>query len=60
VRCATRSIDGAAFAACTSPRTVNVKKGKHTFQVRAVDQAGNVGSPTKVKKKKRKRKWAWT
>jgi hypothetical protein len=52
------SVDDAPFASCTSPYTVKVKKGKHTFQVRAVDQAGNVGSPTtdtwKVKKKKKK------
>jgi hypothetical protein len=27
---------------CTSPYTVKVKKGKHSFQVRAIDQAGNV------------------
>ncbi len=52
------SLDGAAFATCTSPFTVRVKKGKHTFQVRAVDQAGNVGTPAsddwKRKKKKRR------
>ena len=36
------SLDGGTFAPCTSPRTVKVKKGKHTFQVQAVDQAGNV------------------
>jgi hypothetical protein len=52
------SLDGAPFASCTSPHTVKVKKGKHTFQARAVDQAGNVGSPAtfdwKVKKKKKK------
>jgi hypothetical protein len=30
------SLDGAAFAACTSPFKVKVKKGKHTFAVRAV------------------------
>jgi trypsin len=44
-----------AFTPCTSPITVKVKKGKHTFQVEAIDQAGNVGSPAtddwKVKKK---------
>jgi hypothetical protein len=43
---------------CTSPYTVKVKKGKHTFQVRATDAAGNVdASPAidswKVKKKKK-------
>ncbi len=53
------SLDGAAFAPCTSPDTLKVKKGKHSFEVRARDAAGNVdGSPAtddwKVKKKKRK------
>ncbi len=52
------SLDGAPFASCTSPHTVKVKKGKHTFQVRAVDQAGNIGTPAsddwKRKKKKRR------
>jgi hypothetical protein len=52
------SLDGAPFVACASPYTVKVKKGKHTFQVEAIDQAGNVSSPAtdywKVKKKKRK------
>jgi hypothetical protein len=53
------SLDGAAFTPCTSIHTVKVKKGKHTFAVRAIDQAGNV-DPTpatdgwKVKKKKKK------
>jgi len=53
------SLDGAAFAACTSPHTVKVKKGKHNLAVRARDAAGNV-DPTpatdgwKVKRKKRK------
>jgi hypothetical protein len=51
-------LDGAQFATCISPHTVRVKKGKHTFHVRAIDQAGNVGSPAtddwKVKKKKKK------
>jgi hypothetical protein len=54
------SLDGGAFAACASPHTVKGKKGKHTFSVRATDQAGNVGSPAtddwKVKKKKKKKK----
>jgi hypothetical protein len=52
------SLDGGAFASCTSPHTVTVKKGKHTFEVRAIDQAGNVGAPAsdtwKRKKKKKK------
>ena len=40
-------LDGAAFAACTSPKTyADPGAGSHTFEVRAVDQAGNVdGSP---------------
>jgi hypothetical protein len=54
------SLDGGAFAACTSPHTVKVKRGKHTFSVRAADQAGNVdASPAtydwKVKKKRKRR-----
>jgi hypothetical protein len=51
-------LDARAFAPCTSPHTVKVKKGKHTFQVQAIDQAGNVGPPAadawKRKKKRRK------
>jgi hypothetical protein len=54
------SLDGAAFASCTSPHKVKVKKGKHTFAVRAVDQAGNVDATPATDrwkvKKKRKRK----
>jgi hypothetical protein len=55
------SLDGGAYAACSSPLTVKVKKGRHTMSVRASDDAGNV-DPTpatdawKVKKKKRKKK----
>jgi hypothetical protein len=52
------SLDGEAFRACSSPMTYKVKKGKHTFQVQAIDQAGNVGSPAtdtwKVKKKRKR------
>jgi CSLREA domain-containing protein len=48
------------FKPCTSPTTVKVKKGKHTFEVVATDAAGNA-DPTpardtwKVKKKKKKK-----
>jgi large repetitive protein len=51
------SLDGEAPRACSSPVTYEVKKGKHTFQVRAIDQAGNVGSPAiddwKLKRKRK-------
>jgi DNA-binding beta-propeller fold protein YncE len=50
------SLDRAPFVICASPYTVMVKKGKHTFQVEAMDKAGNVSSPAtddwKVMKKK--------
>jgi hypothetical protein len=49
-------LDGGAFATCTSPHTVKVKKGKHTFEVRAVDQAGNVGAPASDTWKRKKRR----
>ncbi|MSO41494.1 MAG: hypothetical protein EXQ70_06320 [Solirubrobacterales bacterium] len=54
-------LDGAAFAACISPRSLQVKPGKHTFQVRALDVFGNAdASPATnsftVKKKKAKKK----
>jgi hypothetical protein len=54
-------LDGQSFVACTSPlQTAKLKRGKHTFQVRATDAAGNVdGTPAvatfKVKKKRKQR-----
>jgi hypothetical protein len=55
------SLDGAEFTGCSSPHGVKVKPGKHNFQVRAVDAAGN-DDPSEatyswkvVKKKKRKK-----
>ncbi|HYU59130.1 MAG TPA: hypothetical protein VEK39_00080 [Solirubrobacterales bacterium] len=53
------SLDGEAFAPCSSPETVKVKRGKHSFEVRAKDQAGYVdGSPAsdnwKVKRKRKR------
>ncbi len=54
-------VDKGNFAACTSPNTLKkLKKGNHTFSVRATDAAGNVdATPAEDKftvKKKRKRK----
>ena len=47
------------FSDCVSPVTIKVGKGKHAFEVRATDQAGNTDpSPAtdnwKVKKKRKK------
>jgi DNA-binding beta-propeller fold protein YncE len=53
------ALDDGAFEPCTSPLKAKVRKGKHSFQVRAKDTAGNTDpSPAetsfKVKRKKRK------
>ena len=34
-------VDSAAFSACASPQNLKLKKGSHTFRVRAIDAAGN-------------------
>lgn len=39
------SQDGGAFAPCTSPRTLNLGLGVHTFRVRGVDTSGNFSTP---------------
>jgi hypothetical protein len=49
-------LDAGPFAPCTSPHTVKVKKGKHTFQVQAIDQAGNIGAPATDTWKRKKKK----
>ena len=37
------SLDGRKFSGCKSPKTLTgLKKGKHTFRIRATDFAGNV------------------
>jgi hypothetical protein len=40
------SLDGAAFATCTSPKQfTGLAAGSHSLAVRAVDKVGNVGDP---------------
>lgn len=36
------SLDGKDFEPCTSPHKVRVRRGRHSFQVRAIDAVGNV------------------
>ena len=47
------------FKACTSPLTVSVKKGEHTFSVTATDPGGNTGAAAtdtfKIKRKKKRK-----
>ncbi len=38
------SVDGGAFATCTSPFTPPSTEGAHTFQIRMTDLAGNTGT----------------
>lgn len=49
-------LDGGAWKTCTSPTKLKVKKGKHTFSVRAVDAAGNVDATPATVTFKRVRK----
>ncbi len=43
-------LDKGKFKGCRSPKTYKkLKPGKHVFTVRAIDKAGNVGSPAKKK-----------
>ena len=54
------ALDNTEFIPCTSPVTVRVKKGKHTFSVRAADEFNNIDATPatyswKVKKKKHRK-----
>jgi hypothetical protein len=42
-------LDGAAFARCTSPKSyARLRKTRHTFEVRAIDAAGNIDTTPAV------------
>jgi hypothetical protein len=52
------SLDDGPFEPCTSPQSEKVGKGKHRFEVRAIDPAGNIDASAaadtwKLKKKKK-------
>lgn len=42
------SLDGAAFAACTSPFAANLPVGAHNLRIRATDAAGNATTVTRA------------
>jgi hypothetical protein len=46
------SLDGAAFAPCSSPESSSVAGGTHQFRVRATDAAGNADATPAA--------WSWT
>ncbi len=53
------NLNGGGFEPCSSPFETKVRKGRHSFEVRARDGAGNVdGTPAehsfKVKRKRRR------
>ena len=49
-------LDGGEFVSCTSPLPLKVKRGRHTFAVRATDAAGNTDATPATWKWKVKRK----
>jgi hypothetical protein len=44
----TCSVDNGAFAACTSPVSMNLSAGNHSFAVHAADAAGNMTTATRA------------